>query len=135
MFGNKRNKKEEQIREVFDRIYQKRVTFETSVGQVENGRKRVYKDICQVMNGTNELATHAMLNIEEEAKAIYGIDAFSKELIGALEEYGQLKTEVENQLQTATALVEDNKHFTSPAKYLSEVPNTKKIYGSYCKRG
>lgn len=126
MFGNKRNKKEEQIREVFDRIYQKRVTFETSVGQVENGRKRVYKDICQVMNGTNELATHAMLNIEEEAKAIYGIDAFSKELIGALEEHGQLKTEVENQLQTATALVEDNKHFTSPAKYLSEVPNTLK---------
>lgn len=123
MFGNKRNRKEEQIRDVFDRIYQKRVTFETSVGQVEEGRKRVYNDICQVMTNTNELTTHAMLNIEEESKAIHDIDVFSKELREAVGEYAQLKDEVEQQYKTATALVEENKHFTSPAKYLSEVPN------------
>ena len=126
MFGSKRNKIEEQIKDIFDRIYQKRVTFEISIGQVENGRKRVYNDICQVMTGTNELSTHAMLNIEEESKAIHNIDAFSRELREAVEEYGQLKEEVENQYKTATALVEENKHFTSPAKYLSEVPNTLK---------
>lgn len=121
MFGSKR-KRDEQIKDIFDHIYQQRVNFETSVGQVESGRNRVYQDICQVMTSTNELTTHAMLNIEEESKAIYDIDAFSKELIGAVEEYGQLRTEIENQVKTATALVEDNKHFTSPAKYLSEVP-------------
>lgn len=124
MFGNKRNRKEEQIRDVFDRIYQKRVTFETSVGQVEEGRKRVYNDICQVMTNTNELTTHAMLNIEEESKAIHDIDVFSKELREAVGEYALLKDEVEQQYKTATALVEENKHFTSPAKYLSEVPNS-----------
>lgn len=124
MFGSKRNKRDEQLKDFFDRIYQNRVTFETSVGQVESGRKRIYKDICQVMNDVNELATHAMLNIEEEAKAIHSVDAFSKELRGAVEEYAQLKEEIDHQLQTATALVEENKHFTSPAKYLSEVPNT-----------
>lgn len=121
MFGSKR-KRDEQIRDIFDHIYQQRVNFETSVGQVENGRNRVYQDICQVMTNTNELTTHAMLNIEEESKTIFEIDAFSKELIGAVEEYGQLRTEIDNQVKTATALVEDNKHFTSPAKYLSEVP-------------
>lgn len=121
MFGSKR-KRDEQIKDIFDHIYQQRVNFETSVGQVESGRNRVYQDICQVMTGTNELTTHAMLNIEEESKAIYDIDAFSKALIGAVEEYGQLRIEIENQAKTATALVEDNKHFTSPAKYLSEVP-------------
>lgn len=126
MFGSKRNKRDEQIREYFDYIYQKRVTFETSVGQVENGRKRVYKDLCQVMNGTNEVTTHAMLNIEEETKTIYSIDEFSRELIGAVEEYEKLRGAVDLQLQTATDLVEENKHFTSPAKYLSEVPGALK---------
>lgn len=122
MFGNKR-KRDEQIRDVFDRIYQQRVNFETSVGQVEEGRTRVYKEICQMMTNTTELTTHAMLNIEEASKAICDVDAFSKELSGAVEEYNQLKSEVENQYKTAAALVEENKHFTSPAKYLTEVPN------------
>ena len=132
MFGSKRNKRDEQLRDFFDNIYQKRVTFETSVGQVETGRKRVCKDLCQVMNGTNEVTTYAMLNIEEETKTIHSIDEFSRELIQAVEEYEQLRVAVDQQLQTATALVEDNKHFTSPAKYLSEVPNSlKQKCGSY----
>jgi len=126
MFGSKKNKREEQIKDIFDHIYQQRVVFETSVSQVEEGRKRVYNDICHVMTNTNQLTTHAMLNIEEEAKTIHNIDEFSKDLIGAVDEYGQLKKEVNEQLQAATALVEINKHFTSPAKYLSEAPNTMK---------
>ena len=40
MFGNRKNKKDEQIKSVFDHIYQQRVNFETSVGQLEEGRKR-----------------------------------------------------------------------------------------------
>ena len=126
MFGSKKNRKDEQIKEIFDHIYQERVVFETSVSQVEDGRKRVYNDICQVMTNTNQLTTHAMLNIEEESKTIHNIDEFSKDLIGAVEEYGQLKMEVGEHLQSVTALVEENKHFTSPAKYLSEVPNALK---------
>lgn len=122
MFGSKRNRIDGQIREIFDRIYQQRVTFETSLTQVEEGRKRVYSDICQVMTNTNQLVTNAMLNIEEESSMIHGIDEFAKELRVAVDEYGQLQGEVEHQLQVAAALVEDNKHFTSPAKYLSEVP-------------
>lgn len=126
MFGSKRNRIEGQIREIFDHIYQQRVTFETSLTQVEDGRKRVYNDICQVMTNTNQLVTNAMLNIEEESAMIHGIDEFSKELRVAVDEYGQLQSEVEHQLQVAAALVEDNKHFTSPAKYLSEAPATLK---------
>lgn len=122
MFGSKRNRIDGRIREIFDHIYQQRVTFETSLTQVEDGRERVYNDICQVMTNTNQLVTNAMLNIEEESAMIHGIDEFSKELREAVEEYGQLQSEVENQLQVAAALVENNKHFTSPAKYLAETP-------------
>lgn len=123
MFGSKRNKRDDQMKNIFDHIYQQRVTFETSVGQVEDGLKRVYGDLCQVMNNTNQFVTHAMLNIEEESALVHTIDDFSKELLHMEDEYAQMKAEVDHQFQTVTELVEENKHFTSPAKYLSEVPN------------
>lgn len=126
MFGSRRNKIEGQIREFFDRIYQQRVAFETSMTQVEDGRKRVYEDICQVMTNTNQVVNNAMHNIEEESAMILSIDEFSRELKGAVDEYGKVQNELGNQLNAAASLVEENKHFTSPAKYLSEVPNNLK---------
>ena len=125
MFGKKR-KKDDKMKDIFDHIYQQRVAFETSVSQVESGRARVQEEICQVMKSANQLTTYAMLNIEEESKVIHTIDEFSKELIGAVEGYGQLEKEIKKQVKAVTALVEENKHFTTPAKYLSEVPNTLK---------
>ena len=54
MFGKKR-KRDEKYKDIFDHIYQQRVTFETSVSQVENGRERVHEDICHVMKSANQL--------------------------------------------------------------------------------
>lgn len=125
MFGKKR-KRDEKYKDIFDHIYQKRVTFETSVSQVETGRERVHEDICHVMKSANQLTTYAMLNIEEESKVLQNMDDLSKDLIGAVEGYGQLEKEIRKQVKTVTALVEENKHFTTPAKYLSEVPNALK---------
>lgn len=126
MFGSKRNKIESRIREVFDRIYQQRVTFETSLSQVEEGRERIYNDMEQVMTNTTQVVNNAMLNIEEESAMILTIDDFSRELKSSLDKYGNLQNEIVMQLKVAAALVEQNKHFTSPAKYLSEVPNSLK---------
>lgn len=125
MFG-RRNRKDGKIRNIFDHIYQKRVTFETSMNQVEEGSQRVYDDICQVMTKTSDLVSNTMFNIEEESALIHNIDEFSKELGGIVEEHNKLKKEVDHQLHVAAALVEDNKHFTSPAKYLVELPNSLK---------
>lgn len=131
MFG-RRNKKEEHIRNVFDYIYQQRVTFETSVGQVEEGRERVHKDLEQVVTNTTDMVNHAMNNIEEASALIHDIDEFSKVLSGGLDEFGQFKKEIQEQLQAASELIEGNKHLTTPSKYLSEVPNSmKETYESY----
>ncbi len=126
MFGNKKNKIEEQIKDVFSQVAEQREIFETSVATVEAGEKRIYTDICQVMETTNDLAGHAMLNIEEESNLIHELDEFSRELKGAVDEYGQLKELIDLQLEASTALVEENKHFTSPAKYLTEAPGAMK---------
>lgn len=122
MFGNKKSKLEEQIKEVFAEISEQREVFENGVAQVEEGEKRTFTDVCQVMENTNELANHAMLNIEEESALIHSIDDFSRDLRVAAEEYKQLTDLVQQEMEAVTELVEENKHFTSPSKYLTEVP-------------
>lgn len=121
MFGSKKNKQNEQLKDFFDHMSQQRLDFESSIDEALESRKRVCSDIGQLMKNTDELSVHAKLNIEEESAAIHGIDEFSKDWEQAFREYGQLEEKVQNQLQAAMALVESNKHFTSPAKHLSEV--------------
>lgn len=132
MFGNKKSKIEEQVKEVFSQVSEQRTVFETGVSQIEEGEKRIYADIYQVMENTNDLVNHAMLNIEEESTLIHSIDDFSRDLRVAVEEYGQLTQLVQQQMDAVTELVEENKHFTSPAKYLTEAPTVmKQSYESY----
>lgn len=123
MFGSKRIKTQK-IKETLEYITQQRENFETHIGQIEENRACVEKEIGDVMTNADGLTTHAMLNIEEASKAICDMDAFSQTLASVLEEYSQLKKEIVDQNQTVTALVEENKHFTTPAKYLIDVPNT-----------
>jgi len=132
MFGNKKSKYEEQVKEVFTAISEKREVFETSVGEVEEISTCMHSDVCQMMENTNDLVNHAMLNVEEESILIHSMDDFSKELKQAADEYESLREALKEQLEAGTALVEDNKHYTTPAKYLTEVPNTiKEVCESY----
>lgn len=127
MFGNKKNKIEEQIREIFSQITDQRETFEQGVTQIEEGEKRIFTDVCQVLENTNELSNHAMLNIEEESTLIHSIDDFSRDLRVAAEEYAQVTELAKQEMEAITELVEANKHFTSPSKYLTETPATLKL--------
>ena len=123
MFGRKR-KRDEQIKEIFNQISQQREKFETDVAIVGERGARVYADIRETIKNADEVSKHVAVNIEEESKTIQSMESFSNDMKHALEEYDQLKARVEDQYTTATALVEENKHFTSPAKYLCEVSNT-----------
>ena len=132
MFGNKKNKIEEQINEIFSGIKEQRAGFETRVSQIESSEKGLHNDVCQIMGNANELVNHAMLNVDEEAALIHTIDDFSRELSTAVAEYSALTEMVSKQLQSVMDLVEENKHYTSPAKYLTEAPaSLKQSYESY----
>lgn len=122
MFGNKKNKIEEQINEIFSGIKEQRTGFETRVSQIESSEKSLHNDVCQIMGNANNLVNHAMLNVDEEAALIHIIDDFSRELSTAVAEYSALTEMVSKQLQSVMDLVEENKHYTSPAKYLTEAP-------------
>ena len=128
MFGSKKNKKNEKTNDVLEHIHQQRDVFESSMDEARERRKRVYGDVCQLMKNTEELSVHAKLNIGEAAVAIEGFDVLSEDILRAIEEYVQLVGKIEHQSQTATALVESNKHFTSPAKHLAEVSKAMSVH-------
>lgn len=132
MFGSKKNQFDLRIREVFSQVAEQREGFDIAVAQMEEAGKRVQTDVAQVMENTNELSNHAMANIESETSLIYKIDEFSKELSSVVTEYKTLRELTEQHYETTMALVEENKHFTSPAKYLTEAPAVmKQDYASY----
>lgn len=125
MFGNKKSKLiEEQNRALLAQMAEKREAFDADFAQVEEAGKRVHTDICQVMENSSELAEHAMCNIEEESKLIHSIDELSAELQKAATEHETLRVMIEKQLEATIALVEENKHYTTPAKYLTEATGT-----------
>lgn len=124
MFGNKKNKKNDKINDFFDRMNQQRMEFEGSIDDVEERRKRIEKDLHQLEKNTDKLCDQTKLNIKEEIETIHEIDASSKDWDQAFKEYRQLEERIKTQVKEMTDLVESNKHFTSPAKQLSDVSKT-----------
>lgn len=122
MFGSKRNKLEEQIKEIFSRIKEQRDDFESRVSSIEEGGKRVYADVSQVMDNTKDLADYAMQNVEAESALIHQMDDVSKDLKLAIDEYNQLAELLKQHHEAVINLVEENKHYTTPSKYLTETP-------------
>lgn len=132
MFGNKRNKIEEQIREAFAEVLEQKSEFEERVASMEANGEQCYADVCQVLENTNDLASYAMQNIEEESDLIHNIDDFSKTLRIATDEYMQIAGLIKEHHEAVTNLVEENKHYTTPAKYLTEAPaKIRQDYQSY----
>lgn len=123
MFGNKKAKFEEQIKEVFAEIHEQREYIENRASEVEEVSTCIHAEVCQVMENTNDLVNHVMLNVEEESSFLHSIDEFSKDLKVVVDEYAMLREAMEQQVESVTALVEENKHYTTPAKYLTETPN------------
>lgn len=123
MFGNKKAKYEEQKNAILSEIHEQRENLENRVSEVEEICTCMHAEVCQVMENTNDLVNHVMLNVEEESILLHSMDEFSKDLKAVVDEYALLQEAVEQQLKAATALVEENKHYTTPAKYLTETPN------------
>lgn len=122
MFGNKKKKLEAIVRERFSDVLTQRNAFEDGMSQLEDGQKQIHTELCQITENTTNLVGNAMLNIEEESVLLQSMDDLSKELLDAANGYVQLKDAVLEQVVDITNLVEENKHYTSPAKYLTETP-------------
>lgn len=134
MFGRK-NKIKEQIKEAFEQINQHRGDFESRMSSVDERGKQIQEDILQVMENTMSMTEYAMQNVEEESVLLHTMDTFDGEFKTALEEYQQIADMVMENYEAVMNLVEENKHYTTPSKYLKEIPGKlRQEYQSYEKK-
>lgn len=124
MFNGIKNKIEERIKETLSPIYEQRKEMEVKLSSIKEGKNRMQTDMSQVADNTTDLTTYASHNIEEESALIHSMDDFSEQLKTAAKEYKEIAEGVNTYYETVTELVEENKHYTSPSKYLTEVPIT-----------
>lgn len=127
MFGNRKKIIEEQNRKIIEQLSEKRENFDTGVAEMSETEKRIHTDLSQVLENTNRLIGHATTNVEEENGLICSMDEFFEEFQNALAGYQTICKMAQKQLEDMTNLVEENKHVTSPAKYLQEVSGTMKM--------
>ncbi len=134
MFGRK-NKREEQIKETFAQVLEYKEGCESRISSIEQCGEHMQEDVVQLLENANALVDYAMQNVEEESSVLHYIDDFSKDLQTVLEEYKQLTELVKQHHEDVVELVEENKHYTTPAKYLSEAPAVfRKEYQSYAEK-
>lgn len=135
MFGNKKNKIEEQVKEAFAKINEQKEVFETRITSLDAGVKQMRENVSQVVENTNDLAEYAMQNIEGESTLLHDMDEYSKELKSGVDFYVEITEKLKEQNEAIINLVEDNKHYTTPSKYLTEAPAMIKAdYQSYDKK-
>ena len=132
MFGIRKNKVEERINEAFAEIKERREDFETRVSSMEDRGTQIYEDFSQVSENTKAVADHAMQNVEEESSVVHTMDECTKEFKTAYEEYQKITDMIKENYESVINLVEENKHYTTPSKYLTEAPaRLKKEYKVY----
>lgn len=124
MFGNKKMKTLSELNQAcFSQILDKKEVFEANISQIEMGDKRVGEDLTQVEENTCSIVENAMLNVETESVLLHTIDEYKEMQEKAFADYVHLCEGIKDQMEAGMELVEQNKHFTSPAKYLGEVPS------------
>ncbi len=125
MFGNRKMKESvEKNREIFLQIAEKSEGFDAQFTKVEEEGKQVRRDILQLNGNVKKLTDFAKANIQTEEALVYSANEFAEFFQKNQENYEMLKELIIRQLETSTFLVEENKHYTTPAKYLSMTPET-----------
>ena len=124
MFGSRKRKSSlEQSKQIFLQIAEKKEGFEANYSQITEERKRMQTDISQIAENTHNLVERATINVETESTILQNLNKMATEIITIQKDYKELYTLLEKQLEAETSLVEEQKHYTTPAKYLNEVPS------------
>lgn len=123
MFGKSKKKNtDEKSTALLTEMAEQRERFDTGIAQIEESGKRISADIAQVVENTDSLVENAQFNVQEEGVLLQSIDTAAREVDACVKESSLLQQMVAEQFEDIRALVEENKHYTTPAKYLTEFP-------------
>lgn len=126
MFGkNKVNVDElQRIKETLEQIVKETADnasmFEANYSEIEDSQRQMEVNVTQVSDNIRSTAQLAEQSITMETNLSHVIRETVGRMKGSELEYAQLVEQLHGQVEECLALVDQNKHFTSPSKALNE---------------
>lgn len=96
--------------------------YEANVSDITASQNQMWADVRQIGENLSVISELAEQNVEVEATLCNRISEAGQQMTLSEEAYEAAVEHVRGQQERFMALVEENKHFTSPSKYLSELP-------------
>lgn len=96
--------------------------FHATMAEIKESHRQVGTDVTQVKENMRSAASLASGNVEIEATLGRTIGECQEAMAAQEQQQETLWENLHHLLEDTTKLVEDNKHFTTPSKYLSEFP-------------
>lgn len=101
--------------------------FYATMAEIKESHRQVATDVAQVKDNVHSAAALASGNVEIEAGLGHTVDECRNAMLTQEEKQDRLVADMHQLLDGVTRLVDDNKHFTTPSKYLSEFSGTLKL--------
>lgn len=134
MFGNKNKMSSDEILEMKNKleatdkfvrnVEKSSEILDTNLTEITESCSRTGEYANQVADNVNSTIESAKSNIDVEASLIHSLDEYGNAISKTQADIEKLVEKVKEQNEEALKLVDSNKHFTSPSKYLSELPST-----------
>ncbi len=119
MFGN-RKKEQEQVREEVSLIQE---SMRNDMLELQESVARMETDVQQVAKNVTVSAEYAKLNEEKAFSLAHSLEQHQEDLKETERIYATIREQMQRLENNTEQLVEQNKHFTAPSKYLSNLPD------------
>jgi chromosome segregation ATPase len=132
MFGKKKNSKEEieQLEQNLEQGNQllcdftgKKDWVDSNYDHISKSRQQMEDDFDRILEHINSASEAAKRGSELSAKLCHDLDSMRDAMTKADADYGKTVALIAEDAKDCQDLVEENKHFTTPSKFLSELPN------------
>lgn len=139
MFGKKKYSKEEldqieqnleQGNQLLIELSDKKEWVESSYDHIGKSRLQMEADIDRITEHIVSASEVAKNNSELSAKLCFDLENLKTQMESAETDYEKTVKLIGDNYAECQNLVEDNKHFTTPSKYLTELPNELRGYNT-----
>ena len=113
-------KRAELDEQLFSRLEESRELFSADVEEIEESYRQVEADVRQVKENMKSAASLAEENTRVEAALIHSLNECGDRLKSEEDRQQEVLQQFRNISDETTRLVDENKHFTTPSKYLTE---------------
>lgn len=114
----------EKQNEFFTQMASKKPVVEATQEELRESHRQMEADLRQLDENEKTITEYARDNVALAATLCHSMDELIKRMKESEEKNQKLLEAIRNQTKAAQNLVEENKHFTSPSKYLNDVPGS-----------